>query len=171
MDRANVIQFERVGLNNLPKKKDFAAKGLSYSQFDTFCKLNNLANPLTADMKKYTTDLRAISRILEITGLSIGFRILRGVNEYMHLAIQGEYFEYPQTAFDFQIKQRILPKIRGMRSPELKEGLEELKNYLKKEGYLLSLEKVAGRTLNGREYGGMLQQLETRGYVNYWEIR
>lgn len=171
LDRANVIQFERVDLSVSLKRKPSAAKGLSYTQFAAFCDDSGLTKDQEQRVEQFVTQLRDINHILEPGILSVGFRILQEVRRYMCEAIRGDYFDRPETAFDFQVKQRILPKIRGMRSKELEESLEKLATFLQKEGYSRSHEKVAGRQRDGKVYGGMLQQLAIKGYVNYWEIR
>jgi len=172
LDRANVIQFERVNLGASLSEGRPEAKGLTFQQFSSFCEID-LSPEQDRLVEKFVSQLRQINQILEPSGMSIGFRILREVKRYMSLAIQGDYFADPKVAFDFQVKQRVLPKIRGMQSAELRESLEGLAEFLRAEGYSHSYEKVAGRSRGGgkKRYGGMLQQLEGKGYVNYWEVR
>lgn len=172
LDRANVIQFERVNLGaNLSEGKDPEAKTLGFAQFSEWCDRRELSKPQLAIVEDFVSHIKQINSFLEPAGMSIGFRVLQDIRLYMSLVIQGEYFDDPKDAFDFQVKQRILPKIRGMQSRELKEALEELAKFLKKEGYNRSYEKIAGHSQGGKLYGGMLQQLESKGYVNYWEVR
>lgn len=170
LDRANVIQFERVDLGAKLEVAQVAAKGLSYSQFADYCTLKNLSPAKVRNLQTFVEQVRQINGILEPSGMNIGFRIFKEIERYMHYIMQSSYFEQPEVAFDFQIKQRILPKLRGMESKELKQALDELAT-LFKEKYTMSYEKIAGRQRNGKEYGGLLQQLGGKGYINYWEVR
>lgn len=172
LDRANVIQFERVDLSvKLSSKTPPETKMLGFSQFSQWCNKKSLQDTQLATIDEFASHVRRINFILEPAGVNIGFRVLQDIRRYMHLVIQGGSFDDPRDAFDFQIKQRILPKIRGMQSRELKESLADLAKFLEKEGYDRSHKKVAGHPRDGKRYGGMLQQLESKGYVNYWEVR
>lgn len=168
LDRANVIQFEKVDLRRMPASGSTPeSKGLGFSQFGQFCRERPLSSEQRTLLDDFIDQIIGIDKILEPGGLSLGFRILGDVRKYMHQVIQGGYLE-PPVAFDFQIKQRILPKIRGMQSQELNESLRELIKFLKDKKYTRSLEKVEGRK---GKHGGMMQQLAAKGYVNYWEVR
>lgn len=173
LDRANVIQFERANLGATIKPGNPSRKGLDYSVFEQYSELRQLTKNQTGKLDDYLSQVRKINQILDPAGLSIGFRVLKQIQSYMHMAIQGEYFENPDIAFDFQIKQRILPKVRGMQSAELGTALKGLRDLLQTIPYAKSLEKVAGRKRDGSNepFGGMLQQLDIKGYVNYWETR
>ncbi|MCE7980381.1 MAG: hypothetical protein DYG89_04260 [Caldilinea sp. CFX5] len=170
LDRANVIQFERVDLSAKLEVAQVEAKGLGYSQFADYCILKNLSPAKAKNLQICVDQVRQINEILEPSGMNIGFRIFKEIERYMHYVMQSSYFDQPEVAFDFQIKQRILPKLRGMESKELKQALDELAT-LFKEKYTMSHEKIAGRQRNGKEYGGLLQQLAGKGYINYWEVR
>lgn len=172
LDRANVIQFERVDLGaKHVTRSDPEIRTLGYAQFSEWCDERQLSKDKLTKLEGFVTHIRSINSFLEPVGMNIGYRVLRDIKRYMNLVMQGGYFDDPKDAFDFQIKQRILPKIRGMQSRELKDALEELARFLMTEGYSRSYEKIAGHQKNGRTHGGMLQQLESKGYVNYWEVR
>lgn len=170
LDRANVIQFERVDLGAKLKVAPIEAKGLGYTQFADYCAQRNLSPAKARNLQAFIEQVRQINGILEPSGMNIGFRVFKEIECYMHYVMQSSYFDQPEVAFDFQIKQRILPKLRGMESKELKQALDELAA-LFKEKYTMSHEKIAGRKRNGKEYGGLLQQLTGKGYINYWEVR
>lgn len=170
LDRANVIQFEHADLRVKLEPTVVEAKGLTYQQFADYRKDKDLSPEQATRLQSYMGQVREINDILAPSGINIGFRIRNKVEEYMRYVMQSSYFDRAGAAFDFQIKQRILPKIRGMKSRELEQALEELKNLCRAGGYSYSYEKLAGQQRNGREYGGMIQQLENKGYVNYWEI-
>jgi len=157
LDRANVIQFENINIwEELPKKKEYKAKGLEFKKFKEFNDLDK--EPST--LQKYNNALKKVSDILQGSGINIGFRVKSGILDYINLAIQGRYYSDNNMIFDSQIKQRVLPKIQGMDSKELRETLKELGGYFKKE-YPASLSKITS----------MSQQLKVKGYVNYWEIK
>ena len=84
--------------------------------------------------------------------------MLHGIERYLRLAIVSQCFDSIDIAVDFQIKQRILPKIRGLDSEQLRDCLDQLSVLLNERQYKQSAEKLAS----------MKRQLG-RGYVNYWE--
>jgi len=152
-------------------RRETPSKGLHFSLFDEYRVPKDLSQSDTKRLEDFVSQIRRINDVLEPGGTGVGFRVLSDIERYMHLVLQSEYFSEPQVAFDLQVKQRILPKIRGMQSIELKDALEELASFLKKGNYVHSYEKIAGRSVNGKSFGGMLQQLENRGYANYWEVK
>jgi hypothetical protein len=165
IDRVNVIQFESVdfeGFDRLRRSSlsEILPKGLSFHQFSKFCELQPTPE-LEKRVQEFVSHLTEISKTLEYAGIHVGFRIYRDVERYMGLAIQGGYFPDPTVAFDFQIKQRVLPKIRGMQSSELEESLKKLGEFLSGKRYQESKKKV----------DSMLHLLRSKGYVNYWEVR
>lgn len=160
VDRVNVIQFEAADLDVELRSTDVSGIGLSYHEFELFGDPSLDMRQLEV-VKDYVKEIRNINVILTPAGVGFGFRVLRDIERFMRLAVGAEYLDC-KTAFDLEIKQRILPKIRGMESRALAQALEGLRDFLEEHGYENSYQKVAGPT-------GMLQQLRTRGYVNYWE--
>ncbi len=171
LDRANVIQFEQANLQATLVVRDPKPKYLNYATFAVYCECKPLRKDAESQLSTFVADIQAINALLEPAGLGIGFRVLRDMRTYLHLALQGGYFQDPLQGFDCQIKQRILPKIRGMQSEALQQALEALAEHLKKRKYERSHQKIAGRSRNGTTSGGMLGQLATKGYANYWETR
>ena len=176
LDRANVIQFENVDISKkLPAEdKNFNAKGLSYKKFKKFCAPSKRMNGLEQKLGVYEKDLLKINDILSTSNFNIGFRVAKNINTYLRLALQGQYHynnKHDKKIFDDQIKQRVLPKIQGMKSNELGETLSKLRDFFKNNGLPSSLEKIAGEEQDGERSGGMIHQLEQKGYVNYWELK
>lgn len=164
IDRTNVIQFERVDLQKFDELRRsrpvrVEARGLAFQQFSRFCE-PHLSPEQERQVREFLSRFSKVDEILGQAGIHLGLRVYRDVERYMSLAIQGGYFPDLLTPFDFQIKQRVLPKIRGMQSEELRHCLDELRDFLKNQSFSRSLSKVER----------MRQQLQNKGYVNYWEV-
>jgi hypothetical protein len=162
IDRVDVIQFESANLDANLQRTDVSGMGLSYQQFEEFC-TPSLSQKQRGVVREYMKEVKRIHRILSPAGAGFGFRVLQSMECFMEIVVNGEYLDL-DTAFDFEIKQRILPKIRGMDSSKMEQALKELANFLDENGYEKSRDKIIGSN-------GMLQQLQKRGYVNYWETR
>ena len=174
LDRANVIQFEYVDIGKKmpPKNKGVKEKGLNFTQFEKFCAPDKRAqNTVNKKLSVYKKELTTINKILSEANINIGFRVAKAIEKYLYLALQGKYNKDERKVFDSQIKQRVLPKIQGMKSDELTSALDELKNFFENNRFVSSLEKIAGKEQDGTRNGGMIRQLERKGYVNYWELK
>jgi energy-coupling factor transporter ATP-binding protein EcfA2 len=88
--------------------------------------------------------------------LPIGQRVIRDIALFVHYAERLEGTLKRQDAIDLQVKQRILPKIRG--DLRLQDLLEELADVLEKH----KLERSAKRLK------WMRQQLEFDQFVTFW---
>jgi len=94
-----------------------------------------------------------INDILNKSGLGLGYRVLREIELYM--ANSNSLLD-SNTAFDLQIKQRILPRLRG--TAAILSTLRELIAYMKSNKFDRScsrLEEMEGR-------------LKRDGYTSFW---
>lgn len=158
IDRANVIQFEPPDLGTwLPKPQQPTAHDLSAQQFAIFCQRHSDPQ-LERELKPLLNDVLQVNQILREHYVGLGFRVFRSIEQYLAFAIGSRCFKPLSVAVDLQIKQRILPKIRGLESPALSICLQELSEFAFAKEYVHTSRKLES----------MRAQLE-RGYVNYWE--
>lgn len=97
--------------------------------------------------------LVAAQSILSEIAQPFGYRTIEEIGRYLEGA--SGVIE-PATALDLQIKQKILPKLRGEDTPRLRKGLRDLAGLL--AGYPQSLAKVQA----------MLARLEREGYTDFY---
>lgn len=146
IDRANTIEFFEVDLGKVPQRRPApevtcipAATWQSY----------RVAAPDT----RYREYVVAIGKILNGAGLGLGYRVLREIE--MYLANSGGLLD-PKVAFDLQVKQRILPRVRG--SLPLRDTLKEMIAFM----HTHELPRSEAR----------LQEMERRltrdGYTSFW---
>jgi hypothetical protein len=103
--------------------------------------------------KSFRSQIIAISQILNKADLGLGYRVLHEIELY--LANSKGLLE-PLVAFDLQVKQRILPRVRG--SVFISEMLDELLKFLVDQ----KLERSAQRL------DEMKSRLNRDGYTNFW---
>lgn len=133
LDRANTIEMNEVDLN-WPKTNNGAIKPLSYIP-DSFFKINYLyASELTDEDKNGCKDnialLIKINKELEKAGLHFGYRIRDEIAFYLVYNKKLGLLE-DKTAFDFQVVQKILPRIHGS-SERIPRALIGMLNILEK---------------------------------------
>jgi energy-coupling factor transporter ATP-binding protein EcfA2 len=146
MDRANTLEFFRVDLDKIPQPGEVpepfvlsASTWQSYqaTKFDT----------------SFRSQIIAISQILNKADLGLGYRVLHEIELY--LANSAGLLD-PLMAFDLQVKQRILPRVRG--SVFISEMLNELQKFLVDQ----KLERSEQRL------DEMKSRLKRDGYTNFW---
>lgn len=158
LDRANVIEFMKV---DLAKKVKQEALGLRRDEiFYGVFKQRFLSFP-EEDYEKWCDEhwgeiveerLAVINATLEKSYLHFGYRTR---DEILRFVYCSRDLLTPQDALDFQVKQRILPKIKGPAT--IRNTLEELKEKLTEWGYSRSLEKL----------NEMIEKLE-QGFTGYF---
>lgn len=140
LDRANSIEFT-VSVDDLFRD---SIKGtppdpiaFSYQQFTT-CR-RDLHDPAIQDVaRRWRGEIVHIWKVLEPYYFQFGFRV-RDEIELFLLNSQGLLDE--RTAFDLQIKQKILPKIQGS-GESLKMLLIKLQDYFVEKRYRYSARKI-----------------------------
>ncbi len=146
IDRANTIEFFDVDLEKVPPRRPTpevtrvpAATWFSY----------RATEPDTS----YRGDVVAIGEILNKSGLGLGYRVLREIE--MYLANSRGLLE-PDVAFDLQVKQRILPRVRG--SLALRDTLNELIAFMQEHELPRSETRLEE----------MARRLNHDGYTSFW---
>lgn len=159
LDRANTIEFNEIDLIKPRKKPDPTSK--ISDLIDLFKKhfLNDNVRLKAAEPKKYqkaeseeyqewetknwTEYVDFLHRInkeaLEEQNLHFGYRIRDEILRYMYFAETLSSNDFTtENALDFQIKQKILPRIKGTES--IREALKSLRKIIDK--YPQSAEKL-----------------------------
>lgn len=130
LDRANTIEFSEVTLDDLPFNN--VSDGVDYksSLDNSFLKTNYL---ILKDIEKEYHDfiknkvvanLISINKVLKENNLHVGYRVRDEISFYMVQNEKLKLLDY-EIAFDYQIMQKILPRIQGS-SKAIKELLIKL---------------------------------------------
>lgn len=146
IDRANTIEFFDIDLSKIPDRQPTPEPVLvSSSSWNNYraVKSDTACRPKVME----------INAILNKSGLGLGYRVLREVELYMANSVG---LLDANTAFDLQVKQRILPRVRG--TAAILSTLRELIAYMKSHNLSRSgarLEEMEGR-------------LKRDGYTSFW---
>lgn len=125
-------------------------------------------------------ELEQLNSLLETAGFQCGYRIRDEIAFYMVNNKKAGLLEHDQ-AMDFQILQKILPRIQGS-SNAIKEMLDELFKYLASdyEGYQVVNDNLGDRMLKHlKDHPGrypksaskvafMVRRFEEDGFTTYW---
>jgi 5-methylcytosine-specific restriction endonuclease McrBC GTP-binding regulatory subunit McrB len=146
IDRANTIEFFAVELDKIPERRPLpnpivvsAATWHSYitHEPDTNCR----------------TQIIEIGKILNKADLGLGYRIQRDIELYL---ANSKNLLQPIAAFDLQVKQRILPRVRGTET--IRPILDELTTFMKRNNL----------TRSEKRLDEMKVRLKRDGYTNFW---
>ena len=146
IDRANTIEFFDVALDKVPQRQP-APDPVHLSATSWFSYV--VPQPDTS----YRAGIIEISKILNRAGLGLGYRVLREIELYLANAAG---LLKPEVAFDLQIKQRILPRVRG--TAAIQAMLSDLLTYMKQH----NLSRSASRL------DEMGSRLKRDGYTSFW---
>lgn len=146
MDRANTLEFFRVDLEKIPLPVD-PPEPLSISAHTW-----HSYRALLPD-ERFRPQIIAISHLLNEADLGLGYRVLREIELY--LANSAGLLD-PLVAFDLQVKQRILPRVRG--SEVISEMVDALLTYLKDQHLVRSVQRLEE----------MKKRLKRDGYTSFW---
>lgn len=146
IDRANTLEFFAVDLEKVPPRSPTP-------------EVITVAAPLWQRYRavepntSYRAQVVEIGKILNKAGLGLGYRVLREIELYL----ANSYNLLPiDVAFDLQVKQRILPRVRGTLT--IRDTLRELTAFMKQNSLPHSAER--------------LQEMESRlnrdGYTSFW---
>ena len=164
LDRANTIEFDEIDLNGYFNQKignttdifdqdysDFTNKG----KFYTSPNVNEIKNGFP-EFEQYTNKLKELNEILQPYQMHFGYRVVNEILLYLkNAAKSGADLKVPE-AFDFQIKQKILPKFHGSRN-KLEEPLKEIQEFCIKNDCSESEKKIKR----------MLDILKSQGFVSF----
>jgi hypothetical protein len=146
IDRANTLEFFSVDLDKIPQPTTVPDPvPLSTYAWQSY----RVSTPDTS----YRTQIIEISKILNKGDLGLGYRVLHEIELY--LANSKELLD-PLVAFDLQVKQRILPRIRGTEA--ISDMLKELMQFLRQNKLDRSLKRLQE----------MEKRLKRDGYTNFW---
>jgi 5-methylcytosine-specific restriction endonuclease McrBC GTP-binding regulatory subunit McrB len=142
IDRANTLEFFTVDLDKVPQPTALPDP-ITLSSFTW--KSYQVKTP---DMT-FRDHIIEIGKILNKANLGLGYRVLREMELYV---ANSKQLLDPLVAFDLQVKQRILPCVRGTeiisnmiddlvkflkqnKLPRSEQRLDEMKSRLKRDGY------------------------------------
>jgi hypothetical protein len=149
IDRANTLEFyapDLSKLNYVPPAKP-AQMVISAQDWLSYRK--------TQPDETKRAVLIDINALLAKANLGLGFRTIREIELY--LANSSGVLPL-NTALDLQIKQRILPKVRGNDTPATETLLKELTTLFRRENLTRAEQKLTE----------MQQRLKQDGYTNFW---
>ncbi|OWZ84117.1 McrB family protein [Natranaerobius trueperi] len=159
LDRANTIEFNEVDLNHLPDDiptEDVLPKKAHNNVFKTrYLTLKDCYQGNEDYIKKQVELLEQINSTLKEAGLHIGYRVR---DEYCFYLVNNRYYGLltENTAVDFQLMQKILPRIQGS-SLKVEETLEKIID-LCSSNYPLTKSKA--------EF--MLGRFNEDGFTSFW---
>ena len=146
MDRANILEFFQVELDKVPPRRELSVPVLlSASTWRSY--------QTTETDDRYRSQILAIGTILNKADLGLGYRVIREIELYL---ANSRNLLAPQVAFDLQVKQRILPRVRG--SEAIGEMLRELHKYLVAQNLPISVARLEE----------MQRRLGRDGYTSFW---
>lgn len=148
IDRANTLEFFDVELDKIPERCPLPEQiSLSASTWQSYF----VAEPDTS----YRAQILAINAILKKADLGIGFRVLRDIELYL---ANSKNILSPLVAFDLQVKQRILPRVRGSDSEIMRGMLDALIDFMKQQKLVRSQARL----------DEMKARLGNYGYTSFW---
>lgn len=146
IDRANTIEFFAVELDKIPERKplpdSITVSTATWSSYITH-------EPDTT----YRTQIIEIGKILNKADLGLGYRVLRDIELYL---ANSRNLLQPAAALDLQVKQRILPRVRGTET--IRPVLDELTTFVKHNNLTRSEKRLEE----------MKDRLKRDGYTNFW---
>ncbi|GCE49792.1 hypothetical protein EI42_06284 [Thermosporothrix hazakensis] len=147
IDRANTLEFFSVDLEKMPIPTTVAPPiSIAASTWRSY-RIN------TPDLS-YRSQIIEINKLLNRADLGLGYRVLHEIELYLANSI--ELLE-PDTAFDLQVKQRILPRIRGA-GYKIEQLLNDLRAFLRQQNFPRSIQRLEE----------MQHRLQHDGYTNFW---
>jgi energy-coupling factor transporter ATP-binding protein EcfA2 len=146
IDRANTIEFFEVELDKIPTPRPLPdAITILTATWQSYQALQ----PDTT----YRSQIVEIGKLLNKMDMGLGYRVLREIE--MYLANSKGLLD-PQVAFDLQVKQRILPRVRGTEA--IKEPLNDLLTFMKRNTLSRSEQRL----------DEMKRRLARDGYTSFW---
>ena len=151
LDRVQIIQFESVEFLDDEITKDLSIRpvNLSFNQFQEYCRQ---ASEIPIDNNWFNE----LNRCLQTGGFHFGYRVKRQIQHYCAYALHSGLFDNlsPDEIVDMQIVQKILPKIRGIKSKPVVQMFDKLRGFCHK--YPQASTKIS-----------ILEQMDS---INYWEV-
>ena len=188
LDRANTIEFNQINLMDLPINEAMNIEPLNEKNEFLKTEYLNLIEVLPTkknQIKKITKILRDINDILKSANFHVGYRIRDEINFYMlhannYKLYSNDQKENQNKALDYQIKQKILPRIQGS-SRELKNILIELFDYFAGTNFKVENRKISEQMikyiennpdikypLSADKIAHMIKRYEQDGFTAFW---
>ena len=186
LDRANTIEFDKAYLKKSfekimeASKSEFTEKtSIGENLTPEFINLRDMINEYNFIDK--TNEIEEINTILEKGNFNIGYRVRDEMCMYMTNNRKYDLLD-ENIAFDYQLLQKILPRIQGS-TDRVKKVLVELVNYtiggkdinIKSDDYDLinTIEKeIENRSIKYKKSTAklvyMLRRFEEEGFTSYW---
>ncbi|MDK8182032.1 DUF3578 domain-containing protein [Paenibacillus sp. UMB4589-SE434] len=191
LDRANTIEFNYIRLEQLPELNDTfnstdtqpipAPNAFLRSDYLQLAEVYVRESPFKELIEETTAKLVEVNKILESIHSHVGFRIRDAICFYLIYNVQATLLS-EDAAFDFQLLQKILPRIQGsndsvrlvlLRLLEIMVGRKLPINELIEDPSELweNIEKViesARYKQSARKIIFMLRRLDEDGFTSYW---
>ena len=146
IDRANTLEFFDVDLDKVPKRQPLPeVQCVSFSAWNSY----RVTEPDT----NFKSRVIEINNILQKSGFGLGYRVLNDNERYMANSVG---LLDVNVAFDLQVKQRILPRIRGT------SVIEQMLDDLQKLAHDQKLSHTESRL------DEMKKRLKRDGYTSFW---
>lgn len=183
LDRANVIEFNRIYLEDAPDKEenDFQLKEPDIRanlllESDTFCSIEDYQKA-----GKIVDVLPKLIRLLEKYHLHFGYRVVNEISRFMWLAQEMVDNFQADTALDIQLLQKVLPKLHGTRA-KLEKPLQNLLVFCygpdpnesidiseEKRNQAEQFDTSARFPRTAQKIARMLRNLQEQGYASFIE--
>jgi len=146
IDRANTIEFFAVELDKVPERKLLPDQlTISAATWQSYVARK-------PDIT-YRSQVIEIGKILNKADLGLGYRILRDIEMYI---ANSKNLLSPLVALDLQVKQRILPRVRGTEA--IRSTLDELSAFMRKHDLSRSEKRLEEMKI----------RLKRDGYTSFW---
>ena len=184
LDRANTIEFSEVSLTEFHLKDKENTHQTLENVTNQFLKPHYITlNDCNKENKKFITrvidELQKVNNILKKANLHVGYRVRDEITFYMLYNKRNDLLNFNE-AFDFQIIQKILPRIQGSSSVinQVLRDLFELaaSNYHFEEKINVGDEaieyveenRVSPYTRTAKKLAYMIKRLEEDRFTAYW---
>ncbi|MFH5780963.1 MrcB family domain-containing protein [Heyndrickxia oleronia] len=173
LDRANTIEYNDVTLNQfdfLINQSDVQSVAIHNEQLaGEFIKLKDAFSEHESLIREMTDWLVEINTILEKTKSHFGYRVRDEICFYMIYNELGELMS-KDLAFDYQIYQKILPRLTGndvKTEHVLKDLYKFCTNHVWEEGLILNSEE-ARFPKSAEKLDHMITKIQYDGFTSFW---
>lgn len=187
LDRANTIEFNYIRLDQYPisEATDYQPQPApnAFLRSDYLQLVDAYHSTYQTLIEETTNQLVAINNILETIHSHVGFRIRDSICFYLIYNEQAGLMSR-EAAFDFQLLQKILPRIQGSNSSvrqvlmqllQITLGADKKLDKSKLEEDASELWRSIEKTVDGAAYPQsarkivyMLRRLDEDGFTSYW---
>jgi len=183
LDRANTIEFSEINLDsfNLDQAEGKVIMGLTnYFLRPRYVTLNDCEEDNYDSIQQVIDQLKEINEILKLGNLQVGYRVRDEISFYMLYNEEYNLIE-SNLAFDFQLMQKILPRIQGS-SSLIKEILMRLLAIAAGKDYSIIDGRIGDQAVkytnddsneikypkSAQKLAYMIKRFEEDGFTSYW---